>query len=1390
MASATRNDSTPKRKLLWSEAAGKLLALISVAAAAILLIVYGWLALRWQQQPFVGAFFSYMLRVENIPSISGEALPAFAVGVRPGDRLIAINDVRLSQNPHVAQAQFQQELSRLEPGQLVTMRLARAAGGPTVQTRTQCAPDSASGAGDRLLCSTMYRLAPMQTIDFVSLFVVSFGVGVLGVIFAGVLLWKRWNQPVARQIAVLSALLSVVASGLYDTYTGHQITPLVQLSGMVLVGGMLLILALTFPSAQAALRRRPALRFAPLAPVAIVLGLMALMLYSPSPDRVWFPGPLAYSFVLICAAIYVVALARRLNQSVSPTARDQTTIGLVSLLLAIAPSVVWVITIGLQSLLPAENLTFHFSLATPFFLLLPLGLVYALAQDRLPDSDRVITRGIVYGLMAGGVGVGYGLVVAGATLFAGSAVQMNNPVVIAVLVFLMALLFVPVRNLLERRVDSAYFRTHRLYQQRVESLAQDLTRVNTLGGIVDAIRRHLTETLAPTHAFLFFPDPESEQYIAHGVPVPETDVRFSARSPLVQLLGRQQRVLYLEAGQPLPADLAPERARLAVLGAPVLVPLRGQERLSGILFVGPRQSFERYHYDDLRFIQSLADQAALAVERAQVIANLEQRVREMNVLGQVAQAVNFTIEFDDLLELIYAQTNRVIVAPNFYIALRDPNTDEMYFAFYSESDERIQENEGDRWRMGRDLLSEIVRGGQPMRVENYAAEAARRGGFQPLKNPNLKAWIGVPLSAPGTAIGVMCVGSTQANVTYGDDQLKILWQIADQAATAIDKARLFRETQIRARQLSALNQISTQLANVFKEPERLLELITESAVTILEAEAGSLLMIDSETNELEFKVAIGSEADHLVGTRLAPGTGLVGTVADRGEPVIVNDTTRDPRWFSGVDDDIQFRTDTLMAAPLIGSAGVIGVLEVINKHDGGVFVEDDKRLLMTFAGQAAIAIENARLFQMTDQQLAARVEELDTMQRIDRELNETLELRRVLDLTLGWAMRESDAVAGAVAMLVGEGDALEVVAHQGYPDGVETGMFGMPLPVDHGVAGRVVRSGRPELVSDVRFDDDYMEVLPGGRSQLTVPLVTGGKASGVILLESDRENAFSLLDLDFVTRLAEHASPAMANASLFDQLQRANAARSEFVGVVAHELKTPMTSIRGFADLLLGGVVGPMNEQQRNFLGTIRSNADRLTSLINDLNDVTKLQTDRMAMEMAPINFGDVVQETLRPLQRLIEDKGQRIDLQVSDKLPAIYADQNRLIQVMTNLITNAHKYTPDEGTIVITARPGRNVWDSKGAPEVLHVTVKDDGIGISEEDQAQLFKPYFRTTNPEALDQPGTGLGLVIVRGIIQQHGGQIWLESKLGQGSTFHVTIPLASAVPEARQKATAAD
>jgi signal transduction histidine kinase len=464
----------------------------------------------------------------------------------------------------------------------------------------------------------------------------------------------------------------------------------------------------------------------------------------------------------------------------------------------------------------------------------------------------------------------------------------------------------------------------------------------------------------------------------------------------------------------------------------------------------------------------------------------------------------------------------------------------------------------------------------------------------------------------------------------------------------------------------------------------------------------------------------------------------------------------------------------------------IGVLQVLNKRDGSIFLQEDADLLETFAGQAAVAIENARLFDMTDQQLALRVQELDTMQRIDQELNRTLKLENVVDITMDWAIRKSGATAGAFFFRSRETGDLIVIASYGYPSESVLVQLGATFPEAFGVIGRVVRTAQPSLITDVDIDPDYVETLSGCVAQLTVPLISANQVIGVVHLESDREGELGLLDLDFVSRLAEHASPAIVNSQLFQQLELANQSKSEFAGMVAHDLKNPMTSMKGYADLMLKGVVGPVNEQQAGFLRIIVNNVTRMETLVSDLNDLTKQETGNMRLEISPTDFNNIVMETLRSQQREIEDKGQTLDVLVPPDLPLVMGDSNRLIQVMTNFISNAYKYTPAGGTITINAEVARNVWDPAGAQRVVHCTVQDTGIGMSEDDLEHLFTPYFRSPKVKERDIPGTGLGLTITKGLIEQHGGTIWVESELDVGTTFHFTIPVASEEEQAAARA----
>jgi signal transduction histidine kinase len=1402
----TSSSSFPRVQSEWLLG---LLAAVALVLSGALLVVYGYAALSWYNTPFLGILPLRTLQVSAYSSLTGGEWPALRVGMQPGDQIDRLDSVDLGALPVSERLEkFRQILNTHQPGDRTSVSFLRGASTPGRPLSAQCMDEPGEPGVRR--CGMLVWLGTMPTGDMVAYFGVGWISGLVLWIVTALLLLRQGHNSQVRLITIVSAAIVVFLAGRFDTISTHELG-WAWLLITCLGAGLLVVFGMEFPYRFAFVQQMPLLSWAPMI-VALALGGASTALYfSSDPNLSQGAFVLALGTTILGALVLLGMMVWRRTRSASPIVRNQSTIVIIGLIPMLLPLGVWFASSVASGHPLAGLVTFNQVLPVLF----PFSMMYAVLQFRLVDTDRVITQTFLYGALLALVTVTYWLIVAGVAALIGRSMRSTalSPVLIIGSIFLVAVAFTPLRVLLQRLIDAVYFRARRAYQGYLEQFTREVTNAVSLNNVSNLLQRTFEDALAPTHVILFVRDIVSYSYQPLPDPVtgvPETDIQFASESGLVRYLRDRADLLYLEEGRPLPLDVVSDRARLAVLGAPIVVGLRGQRALNGFLAIGPRKSGAPYLHEDLRFIESLSDQIALAVERAQAVDDLERRVRVQDVLSQVSRALNFAIDFDTLLELIYAQTMRVIDAPCFYIALRNPNTEELYYVFYNEGDERLAEQEGRRWRMGRDLISEIARTQQTIRTDDYVRESLLRDPHAPPDNPTLKAWMGVPLMADtgGGVLGVMIAATNQPGTAFNDEQQDLFWDIANLAASAIDKLQLFEKTQQRARQLAAINQISNQLASEMGNVDRLLRLITENAVQILDAEAGSLLLVDEDTSDLEFRVVVGGAGQELVGTRLPAGTGLAGATVQRGAPIIVNDPSRDSRWFgdirTGTDheavpvhddgrdgrpggDGGGFRSGAILSVPLLVSGRAIGVLQILNKRDGNIFISEDADLITTFAGQAAIAIENARLFDMTDQQLALRVQELDTMQRIDQELNRTLDLRKVVDITMDWALRKSGGSAGALFIRDRERGELRIVASYGYPVGTpfyDTHEF-QAYPEDRGVIGRVVRTAQPSLITEVTMDPDYEETLPGCVAQLTVPLFSANRVIGVIILESSEEGELDLLDLDFVARLAEHASPAIVNSQLFQELQRANEAKSEFVSFVAHELKNPMTSMKGYTDLLMKGVVGPVNEQQGDFLRTISSNVARMETLVSDLNDLTKQQTNNLRLELMSVNFRNVVLETLRAQQRLIAEKNQELIIEVPESLPLVRGDQNRLIQVMTNFISNANKYTPPSGKIRIHAELSRNVWDPQGALEVIHSYVKDTGIGMSEEDMKHLFTPYFRSDNPKTREQPGTGLGLSITKGLIELHGGRVWVESELEVGTTFHFTIPVTTEQEVARAR-----
>ena len=233
-----------------------------------------------------------------------------------------------------------------------------------------------------------------------------------------------------------------------------------------------------------------------------------------------------------------------------------------------------------------------------------------------------------------------------------------------------------------------------------------------------------------------------------------------------------------------------------------------------------------------------------------------------------------------------------------------------------------------------------------------------------------------------------------------------------------------------------------------------------------------------------------------------------------------------------------------------------------------------------------------------------------------------------------------------------------------------------------------------------------------------------------------------------------------------DDAVTANKSKSEFVSVVSHELKLPMTSIKGYSDLMLSGAVGPLNENQNNFLNTIRNNVNRMATLVSDLSDISRIESGNLRLEPREVPVWDVIDEVVTLTRTQVTQKNQTVTVDIPEELPKAWCDRNRLAQILTNLISNANKYTPEGGAIIVHATRNANL---------IQIQVEDNGLGMTPEDQQKLFSKFFRSTDELVREAPGTGLGLSITKNLIELQGGKIWFESEYRKGTSFYFTVPI---------------
>jgi GAF domain-containing protein len=823
----------------------------------------------------------------------------------------------------------------------------------------------------------------------------------------------------------------------------------------------------------------------------------------------------------------------------------------------------------------------------------------------------------------------------------------------------------------------------------------------------------------------------------------------------------------LESGRPVAiTDLAeipnanPDAIKLGIRSVLGIAIGTNDERL-GALWMG---SYEPHEWSEHQrsLISILANQASQALKSAQLYQMEQERRRLADTLRDVAQSFTSTMDLREIQTLILDQLARVVAYDSAAVLLRDEGYGHLQITeARGLSEQRLLSADFDVEEFV--LLQALADERRPVLIEDTQQDDR----FHSLQHLGWKArtWIGAPLLVDNELVGILAIGA-EAPGAYDADAVQNTFALANQASQAIQNARFFDQisnlaADLERRVAERTAELEQATRQVSEEKERLeavhsitLELTTQLDLNViirgalelisnnLSVARGSIMLRDPGNGELICRAVLYSQGDAQAANipmSFAGGSGgLAGWVMQRQEPVNISDVLRDPRWVQepGRADDVR----SVAAVPLKTTDTALGVL-VLSSPEVNYFTESQMNLLGTIAGVVASALTNAQLFSYIND-LAGTNAVLLEQQR-----EETSKSAAVLQsVSEGVIVLDTD---GTILLFNPAAEnVLEIPAEA---------MRGQPLSVLEHFGGDETARKRAQSVYS--------------------GLVTGLKR----VREGQRMYSTSLDLTDPNQVIAVNLAPVLGDdgqsygdvAVLRDITREIEAdhAKRQFISDVSHELRTPLTAVKGYVDVLLLSGTQTLSEDQLSYLGIIKNNTNRLRALIEDILDFTRPDSKKK-LNFSQVDMSELIGEVVQSLRLEYERKGMHVQVEIPPTLPPVMADQKRLTQVFQNMFSNAVKYTYEGGRILVRASLNR--------ANMLQVDVEDNGVGMTREQQKKLFRPFYRADNPLRDVAGGTGLGLAIAKEFVEQHGGEMWVQSEQSRGSTFSFIVPLEQSEP----------